>query len=131
MLIPPSADLLNHLNPTRHIDMIFLRLLPVFLSFLLAAAHFYRADGLTIAFLCLSAPALLLFKRKLCIRIVQALLMLCAAEWIRTLFVLVQLRQQMELPWERLALILGAVALFTAVSTLLFRLPSLRNRYGI
>jgi hypothetical protein len=109
--------------------MIFLRLLPVFLSFLLAAAHFYRADSIAIAVLCLSAPALLVFRRPVAVRIVQVLLMFAAAEWLRTLFVLVQLRQQMELPWTRLALILGAVIFLTAVSALLFRLPALQKRY--
>ncbi len=111
--------------------MIYFRLLPVFLSFLLVAAHFYRADLLAVAVLFLSAPVLLFFRRPFSARIIQALLILSAAEWSRTLFVLVQMRQHLELPWGRLALILATVILFTASCALLFRFSALRNHYKI
>jgi len=110
--------------------MNFVRLLPVFLSFLLIAAHFQRAGFSILAVLCLLAPCLLYFTRPWSIRILQILMILSAIEWIRTLMYLVQLRQEADLPWLRLAVILGSVALFTAASTLVFRCQSIRRKYN-
>jgi hypothetical protein len=110
--------------------MNFVRLLPVFLSFLLIAAHFQRAGFSVLALLCLLAPCLLYFTRPWSIRILQILMILSAMEWIRTLMYLVQLRQEADLPWIRLAVILGSVALFTAASTLIFRCQSIRRKYN-
>jgi hypothetical protein len=109
--------------------MNFVRLLPVFLSFLLIAAHFQRAGFSVLALLCLLAPCLLYFTRPWSIRVLQILMILSALEWIRTLMSLVQLRQEADLPWIRLAVILGSVALFTAASTFIFRCQSVRRKY--
>ena len=62
---------------------------------------------------------------------VQAVLVVAALEWGRTLVVLAGERQEAGEPWVRLAVILGAVALFTLGSALMFRLPALRQRYGL
>ena len=110
--------------------MNFVRLLPVFLSFLLIAAHFQRADYSILALTCILAPCLLYFTRPWSIRIVQVLMLLSAIEWIRTLVYLVQLRQDLDQPWLRLAIIIGSVALFTAVSTLVFRHGSIKKKYN-
>jgi hypothetical protein len=40
-------------------------------------------------------------------------------------------RQAMGQPWKRLVLILGAVALFTALSSLIFQTRSLKIRYKL
>ena len=110
--------------------MNFVRLLPVFFSFLLIAAHFHRAGSSILALTCLLAPCLLYFTRPWSVRLVQALLFLSAIEWIRTLVYLVQLRQDAGQPWMRLAIIIGSVALFTAASTLVFRHGSIRKKYN-
>ena len=68
------------------------------------------------AMLCLLTPALLLFNRTWAIRIVQTMLVLFAVEWLRTLFHHVQVRMEYEMPWMRLAVILGVVVLFTLAS---------------
>ena len=59
----------------------------------------------------------------------QVLLILGSLVWIYTLWNLAHLRQAMGEPWERLALILGVIALFTAGSALMFRTRGLRERY--
>ena len=57
-------------------------------------------------------------------------LVLGAAEWVWTLVKIAQVRQMMGGPWLRMALILGGVAAFTLLSTLVFRLKAVRERYS-
>lgn len=60
-------------------------------------------------------------------RIFQVFLVLGGIAWLeRTLF-LVRLRQRMNMPWVRLAIILGVVALFTVFSALVFRNEKIRG----
>lgn len=109
--------------------MDFLRLLPVFISFLLLAAHFVRA-GQTVIVIALLAVLLLLLLRKAWVpRVIQLILLLGAFEWLWTLYSVAQLRIQSGMPWTRMAIILGVVALFTALSCLVFRSESLRKRF--
>lgn len=111
--------------------MNLLRLSPVILSFLLIAAHFQRAGHAFMALACLLAPGLLYVTRPWSVRILQTLLLLAAAEWLRTLLFLVQLREEHGLPWTRLAVILALVAILTGGSALLFQLRAVRRRYGL
>jgi len=106
-----------------------LKLLPVIVSFLLMAAHFYRAGQLILAGLCIAIPALLFLRESWVVRFFQMALLLAAAEWLRTLTVFAEFRIESGQPWTRLALILGTVALLTALSALVFRAKSLRQRY--
>lgn len=109
--------------------MNFLRLLPVFISFLLLAAHFLRAGQVVVVGLLL-ALLLLLFIRKFWVpRVIQVVLLLGAVEWVVTLYSVAQLRIASGLPWTRMAIILGVVALFTALSSLVFRSEALRDRF--
>ncbi|MDT8320895.1 MAG: hypothetical protein RQ826_10265 [Xanthomonadales bacterium] len=109
--------------------MNLLRLSPVILSCLLLTAHFYRAGLVLPAGLCAAAPALLLLRERWVPPLFQVLLLLGALEWLRTLYVLAQLRIEAGQPWIRLALILGAVALLTLLSGLVFRNRVLKSRY--
>ena len=107
-----------------------LKLLPVILSFLLLAAHFYRAGVVPLSALCIALPLLLLLRQAWVPRLFQFLLVLGALEWLRALYGFVAMRIAFGEPWTRLALILGAVALFTGLSGLVFRNRSLRGRYS-
>ena len=109
--------------------MQLLRLLPVILSFLLLAAHFYRAGMTVVAGLCAALPALLLLRKAWVPRLFQVLLVLGALEWLRTLYVIAAMRIALEQPWARLAVILGTVAVFTALSGLVFRSRAVKSRY--
>ena len=109
--------------------MTAIRLLPVILSFLLMAAHFYRAGLLPLAALCIALPFLLFLRQAWVPRLFQVLLVLGALEWLRALYGFAAMRIAFGEPWTRLALILGAVALFTGLSGLVFRSKSLRDYY--
>jgi hypothetical protein len=64
------------------------------------------------------------------VQLIQVALLLGSIEWIRTLVIFVQQRIDFGQPWTRLAIILGSVALFTALSALVFRSQTLRQRFN-
>jgi hypothetical protein len=101
------------------------------LAALVLAAHFYRAGNLVLAALALALIALLLVPRPWAARTIQACLVLGAAEWVLALAQLVGIRQAAGQPFMRLAAILGAVALVTALSALVFQTRPLRQRFGL
>ena len=107
-----------------------LKLIPVVLSFLLLSAHYYRAGQLVIALLCIGILFLLFLRKSWVPRLFQLLLILGGLEWLRTLYFVAAVRMSLEHPWTRLAIILGAVALFTALSGLVFNSKTLRASYG-
>lgn len=91
----------------------------VVLSAVLLAAHFLRGGRVPLAIVAVLAPALLVIPRLAAARLLQALLGLGVLEWLRTLYHLVGERHALGLPSTRLAVILGCVALVTAVAALL------------
>lgn len=107
-----------------------IRLLPVSISFLLLGAHFYRAGYALLTVACLAVLVLLFFKRTWVPRLFQLLLLAGALEWLRSLYFFAAMRIAWEQPWTRLALILGGVAAFTALSGLVFRHKRLREFYN-
>jgi len=111
--------------------MNFLRVLPVILSLLLLGAHFYRGGLPAVSVACLALPLLLLLRKSWVPRLFQVLLLLGALEWLRTLYGFVAMRIAFGEPWLRLAIILGAVALATGLSGLVFRVRKLRIFYGL
>ena len=108
-----------------------LRLLPVILSLLVLAAHFFRAGYLYVTAAVLILVPLLALRRWWVARLAQVVLVLGAAEWVRSTLAFVRMREAMDMPWTRLALILGSVAAFTLLSALVFFLPVLRRRYRL
>ena len=108
-----------------------LPLLPVILSLLVLGAHFLRARSIALLGVVLILLVLLSVRRPWVARAVQAALLLGALEWARTLWALAARRMQAGEPAVRLVLILSAVALVTALSTLCFRAARVRRRYGL
>lgn len=103
------------------------RLLPVALSAVLLAAHFSRGGSPALTAIALGFPFLLFVRRPWAARVVQAVLVVGALEWVRTAVRLAGARAAMDRPWLRLAVILGTVAAFTLTSALVFRSPRLRR----
>ena len=109
--------------------MNIVRLLPAILSLLLLAAHFFRNGMVVLTGVCVVLPLLLFFRQRWVPPVIQLALMLGVLEWLYTLYSFAQVRIAMDQPWTRLALILGAVALLTGLSTLVFRNRYVRQRY--
>ena len=109
--------------------MNLLRMLPVILSMLMLGAHFFRAGDLFLAGGALLSLGLLFIRRPLAARLMQGLLVTGAGEWLATAVGLVSFRQAQGLPWLRLAIILGLIALCTLLSALVFRTSGLKARY--
>ena len=112
------------------LDLNFLRLLPVVISFLLLAAHFLRAGEVDVVFLLLALLLLLFIRKFWAPWVIQVILLLGAVEWLVTLYSVAQLRIASGEPWTRMAIILGAVAVFTALSSLVFRSRALQYRFS-
>ena len=110
--------------------MSFLRLLPVFISFLLLGAHFLRAGQTVLVVALILLLALLLLRKFWVPWLIQAVLLLGAIEWVLTLVSLAQYRIDSGQAWIRMAVILGVVALFTALSGLVFRSVALKKCYS-
>lgn len=104
-------------------------LLAPLLSLGVLAAHFYRAGTWWLALACVVLMILLAVPRPWVARVVQVCLLAGAVEWVWTVLTLAQHRIAMGQPWHRLVVILGAVALLTAASALVFRNARLRARY--
>ncbi len=109
--------------------MNLVRLLPIILSSILMAAHFSRAHQNGLVMLCLTFPFLLLIKRRWVAKIFQILLFIGSIEWIHTTLRIVHIRQIHGQSWTRLVIILGAVAIFTFLSALVFESRSLKLRF--
>ncbi len=108
-----------------------LRLLPVILAFGLLAAHFSRANMPPAVIVSLITPFLLLIRKPWIARSIQVLLLIGAAEWVRSMLGYIQVRKEIGEDWGRLAIILVTVALLTACSALVFRGKSLKKRYHL
>jgi hypothetical protein len=108
----------------------FLLLLPAALSALVLGAHFLRRGGMAAVLGCLLLVALLAVRRPWAARVVQVALLLGALEWVRTAAGFVAVRRAAGEPWERMAIILGAVAALSLAGAASFETPALRRHFG-
>ncbi len=111
--------------------MAFVLLLPAILSLLLFGAHLVRNLGLIWGLMSLVVITVLFIPRAWVARSMRLVLIIAALEWGRTALVFVMEREEAGQPWLRMAVILGAVALFTAASSLVFFSKTLRRRYQL
>lgn len=111
--------------------MNFIRLLPVMISLLLLNAHFSRAGFPILSLLFLIFPFFLLIKKQWIVKFLRVVLIIGTLEWIRTLFYYVSQRQEQGEPYFRLVIIIGVVALFTGLSSLIFKNKRLKEFYNI
>jgi hypothetical protein len=105
-------------------------LIPTMLSCLVLAAHFFRGGHVYLMLGVCAAPLLLVLRRVWSMRIVQAILVIGALEWVRTLLQIRAIRIDEGRDWQRMAWILGGVAVFTFVSALLLSVPAIRRAFS-
>jgi hypothetical protein len=118
-------------DAARNATMTLATLLGPAVALLLLGAHFARAQWWVLATACVILVGLLLVRRPWVARIVQVALFLGAIEWARTLAALVNARMSLGQPHLRLSLILGAVAVLTVASALVFRQQCVRRWFRI
>lgn len=95
-----------------------MRFVPLALSSLVLAAHFFRSGNYGFVAFVLIAPLLLITRTRWAVVAMQGMLALGAAEWIRTALSIAKERAALGAQSTRMFVILGGVALFTALSAL-------------
>lgn len=96
----------------------FMRYVPAIVSALVMGAHFLRGGNIVLVVVALAAPFLLLTRRAWAVRAVQVGLLASAVMWFATAVRIGEVRRAIGAPSTRMFLILGAVAIFTALSAL-------------
>ncbi len=104
---------------------------PVVLSILVLGAHFLRFGNWIGVFAALLLIVLLFLRRPWVARLMQAVLVLGALEWLRTAYELGHIRALHGQPYGRMLVILGIVAAVTFCSALLFQSKTLRKIYRL
>jgi len=109
--------------------MAIVYLIPPVIAFVLLAAHFFRGENHLAALVSILLVLLVFVRRPWAARTIQVCLLLGSVEWIRSTISLVLSRIERGEPFLRLAIILGGVAAFTALSALVFRARKLRDHF--
>lgn len=105
-----------------------LLLLPAF-ALLLLGAHFVRAAWVPLTVACLGLVALLFVRSPWAARTLQVALALGTLEWLRTGWESASARAGLGQPYGRLLVILGSVALVTALAALVLRTRTARDHF--
>ncbi len=111
--------------------MTLVQLFAPVLAFALLAAHFYRGGHYVLVAVALAAALGVVVRRPWAARAIQVMLVLGALEWVRAGVDLAQMRAERGEPFLRLALILGGVALFTALAALVPQTRTLRAHFRL
>ena len=111
--------------------MTIARLVLVAIACLLLAAHFLRMGRIGLLIACVAVAAMVFVKKPWAARTAQVALVLGTLEWLRTLTMFTAARRAAGQPYLRLVIILGCVAAFTALTTLVFRSAKVRERFGL
>lgn len=107
------------------------RLIMPILAFALLGASFMRAGDQLMLLGCAGLVALLAVPRPWAARLAQTALVLAALRWVWLAWFIGSTRAAMGIPYTRMALILGAVALFSLLAALVFQSERLRRYYAL
>jgi len=109
--------------------MAIVYLIPPVVGFVLLAAHFFRGENQLAALVSILMIILVFVRRPWAARTIQVCLVLGSIEWLRSTISLVHYRIETGQPFLRLAIILGGVALFTALASLVFQTSKLEAHF--
>ena len=110
--------------------MLFIRLLPLILSTLLAAAHVMRFYGLAAAILVLLLLGTLFIRNIWTLKFWQLLQGGFAVMWISITINFIQIRIALNTSWLRLGIIMSVVTLFTIFSGLWLENKKIKLAYN-
>lgn len=105
-------------------------LLPA-VALLLLGAHFFRASLVPLTVACLALLALLFVRTAWAARTLQVAFALGTVEWLRTAWVFASARAVAGQPYGRLLIILGGVALFTALAAIVLKSKVARQHFRL
>lgn len=106
------------------------RLIMPILAFALLGASFMRAGDQLMVLVCVALVGSLAVPRPWIARLAQTALVLAALRWLWLGWFIGSTRAAIGIPYTRMALILGAVALFTLLAALVFQSERLRRYYA-
>lgn len=93
------------------------RIVLLFLSYWILAAHFLRYDGIVPTAIVALMPLLIIVRHRAAVYLLQAgLIVGVVAVWIPTTINIAQFRISMGDPWLRMSLIMSAVMLFNLIT---------------
>lgn len=106
-----------------------LRVVLIILTYILLSAHFLREGEMVLTVFYLFIPFLLFIKKRWSIIIVQIFTYGGVLVWFFTLYILINERMALGIPWVRMAIILGVVIIFALISGLLLNSPVVKEKY--
>ena len=121
---------MNKKNKIFEKTITFITLLPAVFFIEVMAAHFSRHNISHLTFFTLFFPLILFIKKEWVKKATVFFLILGFFEWIRTTYVLTQIRIHYHLPFLRMIFILLTVAILTLVSGLVFKTKRIKERYS-
>ena len=107
----------------------FFRVIPLILASLMLSAHFFRHLNYALMIVTFLAPCLLFIKKRWSLIAIQFFAILGGGIWISTIVDIANERILMGEPWGKMAVILGAVALFTIFAGLLLNSLKVKEKY--
>ncbi len=105
------------------------RVVLIILSYILLSAHFLRDGEIALTLFYLFIPFLLFIKKRWSIIVVQIFTYGGVLVWFYTLYVLINVRMSLGIPWVRMAIILVAVIILTLISGLLLNSQVVKEKY--
>jgi hypothetical protein len=105
-------------------------LLPA-VALLLLGAHFFRAGLVALTVACLALLGLLFVRSAWAVRTLQVAFALGTLEWLRTAWVFASARAVAGQPYGRLLMIIGSVALLTALAAIVLKSKVARQHFRL
>ncbi|RKZ07683.1 hypothetical protein DRQ25_10975 [Candidatus Fermentibacteria bacterium] len=108
-----------------------LRIVMTIIALLLAGAHYGRAGDTILKYLFVALPLLLLIRKKWSDMILAVSISITVPVWIHTTLNIIAVRKAAEIPWLRMAIILGGVALFSLIAAFITFRHIYRSRKAV
>lgn len=106
-----------------------LRIILLIISYLILSAHFFREGEIVLTAVYLFLPFLLFIKNRWSIIFLRIFSYGGVIIWLQTIYVLAFARISMGEPWLKMAIILGAVTVFTLYAGLLLNSKKMKSKY--
>jgi len=90
-----------------------MRLVPLFISWLIISAHFYRQGAIEIAFACMALPFFIFLRKPVIVKGIQWLTFALVFLWMKVGVDLITIRLNLGIDYLRLMIIMVGILIFT------------------